>query len=910
MTHLSVVVTGGSPTAIGAQRVMTAWAEAGLVRELLWVTTDDIDRNVEPPVVMATVIGREGSVRGDLFREVGLRSLETVRLVVAQVLAPGAAPNPELAAAGREIATLLDAVLPRAGAGGSGAGTRLRKANLLVPASGTAGIAPSALLPGWDVNAVVAPEDRPDLDRASVFVRDGVNFVGHAASAIASVAALWPGIDQGAVDALESDSTTTERDVVVARCAVRAIVRDGTGRGIADAACARILEDPAEPSRVVDWARPAQDPTMLIETASAHVVGSGDWVARTPTPTPSPRRGEKALGAAFREAAIFNLRLFGLGAKALVGMGTRAFERAATSAIVGSAGDYVIRLRPGSSRALVRVARERLEAQSVELRSRMLLEEAAAVPAPNPSTWVELRRWSFGLVDGSPLPDGFEIPALAGKPQLLPPAAIVPRPDDFFHPADGGTIRACDARAALAYQAELEERLEPPADAAAIDVPPGEGPGARTSGGAKLSDEEEAAVREELARLQAWVDARSGSLLWRVAEHAVRTAQSKEQVAVHAQADAVRPAVPPEEQLRRAQRELVVGWSVLAAVLAGTALYLWRVPRLAGLMTQDQMWLAIGATALVLLVIGVLLNHRYYRAVRHFLWMVEEALAHRRRTAESYIVARRESRRLAVLTSRFNEWAEIIGTVLHRPWQQAPPAPPQIPVDRLEELPAAVAVAVPSVQEAHVKPVVLVRAIQVLSAPGWATQNFDHAIDAYERHVRHARDGGHLAADLDTLDSDTSPLRLLWAFFVEGDAGRFAAQAARERVSEAVAAGALELPPTQVVRKGAYAEGGPVQEAEFLQGVVGPATPFVKDMWTPSGLVAERQIPVRSLVWLRGGPGGGKAAAFERRPASGDVAMRVDLSSRCTPDDLALFGRPADVEVRTEPVARPVSDFN
>lgn len=924
MAHLSVVVTDDTPSAHELQTVVADWTQARLVNPSLWVTVSDITRTVNPPQIEATVVGLDGSNRADLFREIGLRRLDTVRLIVVQLALVEQPVNPGVPALGRELAALLNSTLPRQSEGGDGTGTRLRCSNVVIPASGVTGVPPAALIPGWDANVVVAPEDRPDLDRSSIFVRDGVNFAGHASAAIASVAGLWKGIDEGCLDSLEADSTTTDSDVAVLRSAVRAIVSDDALRDLADAACASIVEDPSGVAHVVEWARPALDAGSIVDSAFQEIVATGDWAAQAAPHRSVHRRGERGLRDALREAAVFNLQLFGLGLRSIVGMGRRAVESAATSVIVGAEGDYVVRLRPGSSSSLVRNASARLNAQANELRSRMLVDEATSIPTPNPATWGSLRRWCFGLVDGSALPGEYEVPEIAGKPQLVPPRVVVPDPTDTFMAMRGPVIRSCDAVAANEYRDELKKAAGPPldhADAESTEAgeedaqePVSESVDESTVSDGTASEEETETsdsrrlAREELAALDEWLEARKETLAWRVVDRARHLVEQKAGEAKRAYGDATATVQPPADALRVAQRNLIVAWSVLGACFAGASLYIWRYLHEVGGLTTAEMWQAIGAAFVLALILGIFFNHLYYREVRHFEWMVEETLTRRRRTAEQYVVAQRESRRLRLLASRFSDWAEIIGCVLHRPWLPNTSSQEVLPVERLGALPAAVAVAVPALQ-ADIRPVVMARAIQVLSPRGWATKHFDRAIAAYEASVRSARDGGHLAADLDTLQSPTSPLGLLWAFFMEGEAGRQAAVEARERIHEALNDGELEMPQRSVKRVGDYSDGVEVSDAEFLAAVAGGATPFVSDMWTPSGLMRERHLPEKSIAWLPRSTAVPGSTRLDRLAARGDVSMRVDLARRCDLTDVLVFLSAADGQAKAAKTAR-VGDFN
>ncbi len=933
MSHLSVIVTDGSPIVLRVQAVLADWALVGLVGESVWVSPGDVTPTVGPPQVLSTVIGPDGTQRVDLFHSIGIRHLDTVRVVVAQLIVTGEDQVREIPELGRTLADLLTSVLPPPNTGESGKGTHLRLTNVLIPVSGVSGVSRDALLPGWDANAVVAAEDRTGLDTGSIFVRAGGNYDGHVAAAIASAAALWSGIDEGCLDVLDTSSTTTDTEVAVVRNAVRAIVRSDDVEELADAACASIISDPAAPARNAEWGRPAVHPGPVVDSLVAEIMTTDPWAARTPVPVPKPEKAKRLHRAALREAAEFNLQLFGLGLKAIVGMGTRAVENVATAAIPGAEGDYAVSFRPSSSGAVVLRAQARLDSHSEMLRNSKLIDQADKVATPDAKTWDKLRRSCFGLVDGSALPVLYAVPAVAGKAQLLPPSSVVPDPIDTFKTMNGALIRACDARAATEYLSALTEAAGPP-PGAGPGHPHTEGPVPKptkdsvapveaTVGGAggeclaaqagrvnaQIESEpsegehqppaEPRRAKDELEALEAWIGAREHSLMWRLHDGAAAQAARNFAEAQRAYEDATIEVPLPADALKKSRRRLIVAWSILGVVFAAASVYLWHWKYQLEQMTASELVKAVVGLVLVSLLVGVVFNHLFYQAESRFWRSFKETLASREETAERYVLVQSEALRLQLLVSRLNDWADIIGSVLHRPWTPQPVVPTAtLSEEGLNRLPAAVAIALPLQQKSEISPVVMARVIQDLTPKGWATQLFQDAIEAYESHVRSAHAGGHLAADLDTLDGPTSPLALLCAFFVKGEAGTYATADARMRIEKALTDGALELPPRSVRRTGEYADGETVSDAQFFGGLLDPAISFVRDIWTPTGLNGDRNVPDedKSTVWMPRGATAKRAGSVRVRPATGDVAMRVDIRHRCDISDLLLFSPEAAVK--------------
>ncbi|HEY8720199.1 hypothetical protein [Pengzhenrongella sp.] len=884
MSHLSVIVTDGSAVALEVKAVVADWATAGLVGESAWVCPGDVTLTNGPPQVVATVVGPGGSHRADLFQVIGIRRLDTVRLVVAQFIVTGDDQARELPELGRTLEGLLTSSLPRPMDDG-GPGTALRTYNVLIPVSGVSGVTVDALLPGWNANAVVAAEDRPDLDRASIFVRAGANYTGHAAAAVASVAAMWPGIDRGGLDFQETDSTVQDTAVAVVRQTVRAIVHSNDAQDLADAVCASIVIDPTTPARTVNWARPAPEPGGVVDAVFAETMATGDWVVRVPAARPAPTRVQRGFRAAFRDAALFNAQLFAAAFRVLAGRGRRVVENAATGAIIGHDGDQVVRFRPSSIDEIVRRNRAFFETQSGEMREKMLVAEGGSVAAPNPLTWANLRRSCFGLVDGSELAGSYEVPEIAGKPQLLSPSSVVPDPHDRFITSGRVEIRACDAPLAVASMGELKAAVA----ASVAQAPAADGDADAAEAAEAQAEAALALAKDEVAALEQWIQARRGSLAWRVSDSLATRTEGRLREAATSYASATATTQPAVEAVQRALRHVITAWGVLGVGVVVFSAALWYWPYRQDHMSASDLVKTIEWMLIIALALGVFFNHVYYKAVRHFEWQVQHELARRRETAERFVVANREARRLQLLGSAFNEWAEIIGSVLHRPWNAQPAGVHGPALETLTHLPAAVAVAVPPDKVLEVSPVVRARAIEVLTSRGWANRAFDSGVDAYEAHVRLAREGGHLSADLDTLTSPTSPRGLLWDFFYAGRAAEYATSRARTRIEMALAQGELELPPRAVRRTGEYTDGATVSDVAYFGGALFPAIQFVDDIWTGAGLMREKNVPDKSVAWMPSEAGAKRVGSVDHRLATGDVAVRIDLSRRCDVSDLVVF---------------------
>ena len=204
----------------------------------------------------------------DLFTLIAVRRIDLLRIVVLQLLPHGGTPDPELLQVGARVAELINGLLPRDVTGSLGGGTELIRVNLLVPETGASHVSQELLATGWEVNAIASPEDRPDLDQASVFVRRDVNYHPHAVAALAAAGGLWSGVPWGVFDDVQVDSTTAEVDLVVFRPSARLLLGDALPRQIADAAM-EVLQDPSGDgaSALVPWAAAADAPDDVVTGA-------------------------------------------------------------------------------------------------------------------------------------------------------------------------------------------------------------------------------------------------------------------------------------------------------------------------------------------------------------------------------------------------------------------------------------------------------------------------------------------------------------------------------------------------------------------------------------------------------------------------------------------------------------------
>ncbi|WP_447925145.1 hypothetical protein [Georgenia muralis] len=953
MRSISVVVTGDTAAATDVRSLVGDWTRAGITEPSLWVRPADLHTESQPAQVFGSVVTADGEEQVDLFAHLGRFRLNTIRVVVAQLAAAGDEADPAVSAVGARVADMIRSALPRRPSGEEQ--TRLHRTLLLVPASDVAGVDPRILLPAWEANVVISPEDRPDLDHSSVLVRPATNYAGHAAAAVSAAAGLVRGVHEGVFDRVTADSSTRPEDVVVARVAIRTVV----GEDVLDVITRRVLDPdsltPNGPGQVVTWANPATEPGAVIHRATRTLLTAHEWAPSPAIDLDEPGQEREQAAGAITRAARFNLRTVAAVAAWSFSRGRDTADRIATDRLVGEGAGTVVTVGPRALGRMTDITEGILEAERARLEESVTYEATRGAP-PAPSTWSKVRHLCFALADGGEM-DGMDAPRQLGLREVLAPQHVAPSPGAAYKTPGGELIEATDPPAMWAYLEDLEdslrarmteaaelrsrrddlERLQPSspstegavgppsgsagtetdeavarADHSAVDVVvPSTSADAADAGDRALWEAERRQVHERLQALEArvdeaeaalaafreWFEGVSTSVLWQVGDDVSRRlgecAAGRRAYREHRDVTA-----PASQELDAAKKRLLRRWwftSILNLLALG-------ILALDVSQQETRDWRDIGMWAsgivLVTLVLLIGANHAFYKAFRKYEWQVANALAEQRNRAARYLWEAKEHDRLNVLYQGWRDWTAVISEVLHRPWQ--PPARrfDDLPDEVVDKLPAAMAVARQEREHAELPATLVVPAYQAIYEEGWAQQAFDEAYEVFAHEAMLVASTGYLDVDVDAAATELSPRGQLVTLWRSGKARKLLADRRAERLRDLAADGGLQLPMRRVQRVGAHSDEQWREELDYFAAIATSDTTFALDAFGPVAQTQNRHYASHVTAWL---PRAAHAHAAEAKgstvslmEAEGATAVRVDLSRRLAPQELTIFTTPVD----------------
>ena len=939
-SDLTVMVSSDDVDGRAVRDLAFQWRADGLLGDFAWVTPAEVERGpYGPPVIRARLTERGAPV--ELMSHIGMRPRSLIRIVLLHLLTHEMSDPDTLVYTCDEIAELVNRARPRAlDPLGRHHGSQLLRVNLMVPESDLLPQDPRIILPAWEVNAVVSPEDRPELDRQSIFVRRSVNLHSHALAAAATVGSLWSSVDAGVFDSHESDSTTGGGEIVVMRCQARVVVGDDGVEDLTRAVITSLQESPVGASAWVPWGVPSDNPAALVRSCTERLMTHPEW-------TPLERewgpllKEQISVHVAVRQWLGFQLRLFPAMLHFLFGWGRGLVERQVTALTVGRDAGEEGKLRPLPPDKVKEVAELRMQKLEDELRPTRLEEEAAAWGQATPAAWRELRDLAIGLVDGSRLSERFARPSRGGAVEVVPPGYVVGAPDDSYELWSGERVGLVDVQRAGAAVAEIERAREEEARAdraraaaaggsvgrnsLRASVPPrktsdeqgGPSDGEDAAGLDPEASEEPAAESDNRENFLLWLEQRRSTLLWQLTVRALELKDRERERAERAQ-QAIADAKPPStDKLESAKTFLVTCWGLTVAAFTLVVLLnlISAISDPLDFLTSLSDVASLDLLRVVLVVLTLLLvaGTLYFQAMKSYDWAVTKRMHALTRASDDYVTSRHQERRWKLMHHGLVDWARILSETLHRPW--SPPRSPeveQVPV--YGGLPAAVGVAVPVLDQDAPDPRFVARAIELVCQKGWIVTEFARLL---ERSPANGAGGSHdggthgdIPADLDLGLGRTGPRRELAEVAARDDTKQVATRALLDAVSRLAHSGDIRVPARSVMRVGYYSQGETSLDRDFLTPR-DQVAPMVTELFSPSAQLAQFQVPERSVLFL---PEGIEVpASMDSRqqvshvPSAGTTTIRVDLSTLVTHDNICLFQQIQRPEYR--PTSSP-DDYN
>lgn len=957
---VAVVVLPSGETGAVVRAHIDRWYQAGLLRPAIWVAPEDVVGSAgEAPRVSGRLLTPDSNETGDLFEMVARRRRQWVRLVLTQVLHAADTVDTTQLAAAEEVRHWLQESLPgslRRG-GADAAGTDLRSVNLVTGVTGLSQM-PATLRPQhWDVHVLTSPEDRPSPERSNLFVRSEQNLVPLALISTAVVAGIVPGQVTGAFDQIEGDQSVVLGKARVVRPTVRGLLVSSIVDPIAREAVTRALDSGspalADPDNFV-----LGDPHAVREGLLSWIdqLDQGVFAAGTYEHPEAPDGETITVASGAAEAARFVWRALLTLMWSSVHWVRRNVEHVATRAIVGRESGVRLVLHPDVGADF---GEQVLALESGEVARRETeLAEIARRPARTPiaSVWRDLTQVAHGVLDGGTLPHGAPEHREGSRRVLLASAHdVVVDPRDAFEVEANG-VDGVDARVLPAWSPSESQRLQADIDEArtsleseealarsevdSLVAQPAEDPdqveareAALRLARSRLSDTKKAVRRCRVLqeRFDAWLQRRAEGLLWRLGD---RLLERRERAAAAEQLGATQATsttgLDEGAAARHRKRYLVLAWTAVGvATLALLGYYgLFSEGASAG---ERAAWTGAIISLALLGIVAAALS--WFRAVRRILYRYRSGALQRARGVSLYGLARGDRRRLEDVLRQLQQWVALLGWSLHTPWASPEGlASNEVAVEGLDAaevdgesgmpdetsgrtsvtetvpvLPACFVVGEPVVDDSA-RAAIVRRSSAWLTGRGWR-------LAAWRRLV-----GNHLSprgsVEPDEIDALLERL--------ERDDGRGPAE--RERLLAALAAGGPQDAALDAVMVETRAHlrqtrlsgadmtirhlGGSAghdvpSDQEFLAEALGPPSPLARETWSAQAQVSGGHEQLTTRVWgsekLRSIPADGVESHQADRASldqSGllDVAVRLDVSRWCDPDELRLFGAPPEFE--------------
>ena len=916
MSDLTLVVAGPEGSVLSQVRdTVDSWAGAGLARPLLWWSGCREGQHY------ARWSSAGAGDEAPLLAALASQPFSALRILSFLVIA---AAGDERPLDTRQIAARVEEAVSERKASHQ----RLHKVNLLVPATGVAGLPVDLLSTYWDVNLVAADEDRATGAHSSEPVQHPGNLAPHAALALVTVAGLWPGMSGAPFDRDHRGAGEQEPRVRVIRSFARAV----RSHGLVDEVAARMCDGERNQQWMVQvaGARQAPDPHALVASASREYFEAGGRALRCQHPRVPAHRplARVSLGALLRWMWPFarnRSRALPDEWEEIAGTPARGpVKDFADESVVGE--DATIAVTGGARTVIGHPALgSPLHTGGVEVAVALLdrLERLGYTPEQHTfgDAWPDLRALAFGLADGGPLPEGCTEP-LEGTRRVVITDANAITPDPAEQPMEidrdalpaGGPIAASTPWGGSPRPPDSWGGSPRPPDLAPLDpahallvkrliracreadgLAEGEAPG-------------ESVADVEERRLDDWLAGRSRSLLWLVGERVAEGAAAAEK-GLMAALDRVREGVDALDvdgdeiaTLRRRWRRLAVAALVLAALAVGLAVRDAVSPLVAA---GIVLLVGFAGFAGSLFAFWLYLRRLFSVLDRHHRRRVRYEAA--QRGAEHWA---RELRRLDAAYREYLDWAGIVGRTLHRGAGSPRDSDPAGPDLAGLVMPAAFKVATARTEEG-LKRRIAAQVGERYFRQGWIGALYrDLARDSMSR-CRFER--GQPDSDPEpTPDTDSLARRYLLTDLVSGAPSRRLSTRRREEVIAYV----RERAPDELFSTASDAGGREHSAGTFLTSLCpharheGDGEAFNGRFWRLRPYRVDRTTAVRLWLPKRSVTADPQTAGEAMEPtADGTPAAltfrtaRLDVSAPVLWSDLLLFDRGCGREASPDPGA-------
>lgn len=419
--------------------------------------------------------------------------------------------------------------------------------------------------------------------------------------------------------------------------------------------------------------------------------------------------------------------------------------------------------------------------------------------------------------------------------------------------------------------------------------------------------ERAAGLQREQASLEQWIHDRENSLLWRLTSLLqARTVQASADAAYFRELATSIPQIDPEEP-RRARNKFANRFLLMLSL---GALLAWLVvrfgDRIAEFLSVDS-WVPWAVYGVIMFVWLLILLISYYRRRSRFLATLRRLRHQQRDAIRQCREASYAEQRLRGLYEQMVDWGEILGYVVHDPWQPKESWFTGLPdADLAASLPTCVDLAVPDPNDKVGFRRLKREAMLSLAGEGWRARAFNVLLERMlaEQDIENSTDS---ASQLD-MDSPATPngsLRTMLEMLRSDQLQPAAAEqvmrskAASLYAERATLASHALIPinseyaaeDTDLLEAGSDLELMRPEWGDFLAGVLSGRTQFSVNLWSDEGMTqtANRQrmdtlafAPPRMMQEVN------QAGVEVIATRAADVNRGVELSARCD------FGPPVE----------------